>query len=141
MRHQWRRICLSARAYGPLERHSVLQLRTEPVAGPGVRVSQSRRWKRLPCVFWILLSAHRLSDPELDVPAAIRRRGDGHCRSRLADVSMAAALKESLPLQPPARDRRRRIADTLAARDGCKRGTMEGAGAMTEVRTQNFYAR
>jgi len=76
----------------------------------------------------MLLPPDRLPHFQVDLSAPNSGRADGVCRSCLADLSVTAARKLSVPLQSGLRFPRGRIADAVAPRDRRERSTMEGAG-------------
>src|SRR5271157_694887 len=76
----------------------------------------------------ILLPPDRLPHFQVDLFASNSGRADGVCRFGLANLSVTAARKLSVPLQSGLRPPRGTIADAVAPRDGRERSTMEGAG-------------
>jgi hypothetical protein len=79
-------------------------------------------------IFRSLLPPDRLPHLQVGLPAPNSGRVDGVCRFGLADLSVAAARKLSVPLYCGPRLPRGTIADAMAARDGRERSTMEGTG-------------
>ena len=79
-------------------------------------------------IFRSLLPTDRLPHLQVGLPAPNSGRVDGVCRFGLADLSIAAARKPSVPLYGGPRLPRRTIDDAMAARDGRERSTMEGTG-------------
>src|ERR1017187_3276385 len=87
-------------------------------------------------IFRILLPPDRLPHFPVDLPASNSGCADGVCRFDLADLSVTAAHKISIPLQPGPWHPRAGFADPVVPRDGCERSTMEGAGQVR--RAKNF---
>src|SRR5208283_5852274 len=81
-----------------------------------------------PGIFRILLPADRLPHFQVGLPASNSGRADGDWRFGLADLSVTAARKLSVPLQSGPRHPRGRIADPVAPRGRRNRTTMAGAG-------------
>ena len=83
-------------------------------------------------IFRSLLPPDRLPHLQVGLPTPNSGRVDGVCRFGLADLSVAAARKLSVPLYCCPRLPRGTIADAMAARDGRERSTMEGTGQRRE---------
>ena len=84
--------------------------------------------QHLPGIFRSLLPPDRLPHLQVGLPASNSGRADGVCRFGLADFSVTAARKLSVPLHSGPRLPRGTIADAMAPREGRERSTMEGAG-------------
>src|SRR5260370_39011706 len=76
----------------------------------------------------ILLAPDRLPDFQVDLSASNSGRADGVCKFGLADLSVTATRKPSVPLQSGLRPPRGRIGDAVVPRHGRERSTMERAG-------------
>ena len=76
-------------------------------------------------IFRSLLPSDRLPDFQVDLSSSNSGRADGVCRLGLADLSVPAAGRLSVPLQSGPRLPRGTSADAMAARDGRERSTME----------------
>jgi hypothetical protein len=74
------------------------------------------------------LPPDRLPHFQVDVSASNSERADGNRGFGLADLSVTAARKLSVPLQSGPRHPRARIGNAVVPRDGRERTTMEAAG-------------